>query len=135
MLFQIDLDSLFIYFFFSSTTDIARATTTMFLIMYCPERVGAKGDCQVNSGSKKRGRIVVIMCGIKIATAYFVVFGKRNRTPISISARPRIIRNKSNCISFKNGIFIKSAYTKSLAGDSPKSLSEPNQKKTTNNAM
>lgn len=75
---------------------MAAATVSRFLIIYCPSRVGTKADCQVAEGRKNRGRIVVNICRNKRAMARRFSLGKRNSTPISISKRPKSIKNTGN---------------------------------------
>lgn len=60
----------------------ASATRAMFLIIYCPSNVGTNIFLHTMSGSKKRGRVVMMMCAEKRKKTIDVFLGKRNKMPI-----------------------------------------------------
>ena len=108
---------------------IAAEMIIIFLIMYCPSKVGAYGiipSWKVTFGKIKRGINVPAICKKSNMRAYLIVLSKRKQTPIIISQYPIIF---NHCRGDKKGIQYTVSKTKPSAADIPNGFKAPNQKK------
>lgn len=107
---------------------IATATTTAFLMIYCPSSVGTRNPCQVYSGTSNSGEHTITIWNNSSGTTIRVILGNRNNIPTMHSITARMINSSSkNCIPT---VFAVSASANGLAGLNPNNLINPNQKKT-----
>lgn len=106
---------------------IATATTTAFLRMYCPSSVGTNGACHIISGSRIRGEQTRAMWASRRGTTRRVIFGNRNKMPITHSIRESKMNRVSKCCI--PTVWAVSAWASGPAGLSPSNLMLPNQKK------
>lgn len=108
---------------------------TIFLIIYCPSRVGIKKPLHVTVGNRKRGRMVVIMCGTRRSIATRSIRGIIKKTPIKTSITPSSTI-KVSAVKGTNipRVLLNKSVTNGPAGESPKSFKAPNHTKTTKRA-
>lgn len=106
---------------------IATATTTAFLIMYCPSSVGTSGCCHMNSGNKTIGEQTSAIWARSRGMTTRVIFGNRNKMPITHSISESRINNVSKCCI--PTVCAVNASARGLAGLRPSNLMIPNQKK------
>lgn len=106
---------------------IATATTTAFLIIYCPSRVGTNDVCHIISGSSTSGEHTKSICASRRGITMRVILGNKNSIPITHSITDSRINNVSKCCI--PIVCAVNAWARGLAGLSPSNLIIPNQKK------
>jgi len=113
--------------------EITKAISAIFLITYCPSKVGTNAPSQETSGSIIRTINVVTICTAKRTIDRRSSFEDKKSIPIITSNNPNKIINTSNVIK---GIVVSSKLaTNGFAGLNPTTFKIPNQKYTTKIAI
>lgn len=105
---------------------IATATTTAFLMIYCPSSVGTRKSCHACSGTSTSGEHTTAMWNKSSGITTRVAFGIKNRIPITHSTAASSIKSASK-YSIPTVLAV-SASASGLAGLMPSSFMSPNQK-------
>lgn len=103
----------------------AQEIIKIFLIIYCPSRVGTNHPCHVTDGTITSGIKVVIRWSPKRVKAIFSSLGSKNKTPTNTSNIPN---QKINWLNVMKGIvFSNRLLTNGFAGLIKIIFKNPNQ--------